>query len=212
MQVEEEAVLETGSRHLGDSPVNIRFSQSQWKGQALDESRRMEAPRRSYVEAFATATCALNVGIIKNKFTGKLRLHKVHLSSQKGELSLLLYEDPHTCKCVTVQPSVHGCYDVQPCYNQLSVFSHKTLCKHETTTTSRILVGVSNSMCSKSLLFFLTYHPAAPPHQICLSPWCSPECRSAHCSHVFSLPLLNQSKKKKKKGACTLGLFCYNVQ
>lgn len=40
------------------------------------------------------------------------------------------------------------------------------------------------------------YHPAAPPHQICLCPWCSPVCRSVHCSHVFSPRPSNRSKKK----------------
>lgn len=59
---------------------------------------RVEAPPCSYVEAFSTATCSLDVGIVEDKFTGELRLHKVHLSAQKGQLSLLRYEDSHTCK------------------------------------------------------------------------------------------------------------------
>lgn len=59
---------------------------------------RVEAPPCSYVEAFSTATCSLDVGIVEDKFAGELRLHKVHLRAQKGQLSLLLYEDSHTCK------------------------------------------------------------------------------------------------------------------
>lgn len=59
---------------------------------------REEAPPCSYVEAFSTATCSLDVGIVEDKFAGELRLHKVHLRAQKGQLSLLLYEDSHTCK------------------------------------------------------------------------------------------------------------------
>lgn len=59
---------------------------------------RVEAPPCSHVEAFSTATCSLDVGIVEDKFAGELRLHKVHLRAEKGQLSLLLYEDSHTCK------------------------------------------------------------------------------------------------------------------
>lgn len=58
--------------------------------------RRTEAPWCSDVEALSAATCALYVWIVEDKFTGQLWLHKVHLSSQKGQLSFLLYEHPHT--------------------------------------------------------------------------------------------------------------------
>lgn len=77
-------------------------------GQGLEQGGygRTEAPWCSHVEAFSTATCALYVGIVEDKFTGQLRLHKVHLSSQKGQLSLLRYEHPHACKRVTVERSL----------------------------------------------------------------------------------------------------------
>lgn len=67
---------------------------------------RAEAARRSDVETFSTATCSLDVWIVEDKFTRQLRLHKVHLSSQKGQLSLLLYEHPHICKTFTLEPSL----------------------------------------------------------------------------------------------------------
>lgn len=57
-----------------------------------------EAPPRSHVEAFSAATRSLDVGIVEDKLVGELRLHKVHLGSQKGQLSLLLYKHPHACE------------------------------------------------------------------------------------------------------------------
>lgn len=57
-----------------------------------------EAPPRSHVEAFSAATRSLDVGIVEDKLVGELRLHKVHLGSQEGELSLLLYKHPHACE------------------------------------------------------------------------------------------------------------------
>lgn len=84
-------------------PRQHSASQSFWVGlgfgwELYGCGGRTEAPWCSYVEAFSTATCALDVGIVEDKFTGQLWLHKVHLSSQKCELSLLLYEHPDTCE------------------------------------------------------------------------------------------------------------------
>lgn len=80
--------------------INIQsLSPCWWDGEVWSSKGvgRTEALWRSHIEAFSTATCSLDVGIVEDKFTGQLCLYEVHLSSQKGQLSLLLYKHPHTC-------------------------------------------------------------------------------------------------------------------
>lgn len=50
----------------------------------------------SDAEALSTATHSLNVGVVEDELAGQLRLHKVHLGSEKGQLSFFLDEHPHT--------------------------------------------------------------------------------------------------------------------
>lgn len=97
-----------GSPHPGSPPLIIEaLSLCACVGQrftAVLEGGE-ETPRRSYVEAFSAATRSLDVGIVEDKLAGELRLHKVHLSSQQGQLSLLLDKHPHACKTREKQPS-----------------------------------------------------------------------------------------------------------
>lgn len=74
--------------------------------QGLEQGRGTEAPWCSYVEAFSTTTCTLDVRVVEDKFTRQLWLHKVHLSSQKGQLGFLLYKHSYTWKKVKTLSSL----------------------------------------------------------------------------------------------------------
>lgn len=50
----------------------------------------------SYAEALPTATHPLDVGIVEDELAAQLRLHKVHLGPEEGQLGFLLNEHPHT--------------------------------------------------------------------------------------------------------------------
>lgn len=85
-----------GSPHLRSPPLIIEALSLCACGTEVHSSAGGGgAPRRSYVEAFPAATRSLDVGIVEDKLAGELRLHKVHLSSQEGQLSLLLDKHPH---------------------------------------------------------------------------------------------------------------------
>lgn len=47
-------------------------------------------------EALSTAAHSLDVGVVEYELAAQLRLHKVHLGPEKGQLSLFLDEHPHT--------------------------------------------------------------------------------------------------------------------
>lgn len=53
-------------------------------------------PVASDVEALPTAAGSFDVGVVKDKLTGQLAFHIVHLCSQQGQLGLLLNEHRHT--------------------------------------------------------------------------------------------------------------------
>lgn len=50
----------------------------------------------SDIKALAAATRPFDVGIVEDELTRELRLYKIHLCAQQGQLSLLLYKNTNT--------------------------------------------------------------------------------------------------------------------